>query len=269
MSVGAIAIVLVALHLAKPELLGHTAPGPQLRAARLGDERPCPDLHDKATLVLVALGQSNAGNHGGAPSASDHGVQLVAGRCYRIADPLADATGAGGSIWSRLASALGHRGTERPLVLVLLAVESTRAAEWTARTKIAARLDDLLHDLASRGVAVSAILWQQGEADARAGTSRGAYVADLEAVIRRIRGAGIDAPVLLAHSTRCGPAVTTPIREARIEVASAMSNVRIGPDTDRLDDSYRVDGCHFTAQGLDAAARDWHQALVDARIIAR
>jgi hypothetical protein len=211
--------------------------------------------------VLLVLGQSNAGNHGTGRGASTRGVVWHAGRCYAIADPLAGATGDGGSVWSRLADDLASPN----LVLVVFAVDATRISDWTAGS-VGAHLDALIDDVRRHGIAVSAVLWGQGEADARASVTRDDYARELESLVRRLRERGIGAPILVARSTRCRNTGSAAVRDAVALVAANTPGVVAGPDLDALDEATRADGCHFNAAGLQRAALLWRDALRAARV---
>ena len=220
-------------------------------------------------LVLLVLGQSNAANHGGVllegGSAGEAEVTLLAeGHCLRARDPLPGGTGRGGSIWSRLERALQARGLRQPVVLSLLAVDASSIDEWT-RGPLKRRLSDQLAMLRQNGLPPAMVLWQQGEADARIGTSQEAYVHGLLALDAALKRAGLDIPLLLAKSTRCRSGPSAPIRAAIDAALESPSRFKPGPDTDDLSGSeHRSDGCHFTAQGLDAAADRWAESIVRA-----
>ena len=232
----------------------------RLQSVRADEVQPCPPA-DAHPFVLVALGQSNAGNHGATPSRSRQGVVWHEGRCYALADPLPGATGEGGSIWSRLVPAVADDVAGRPVVLAVLAVDATRASDWTREDRIAPLLDRLVDGLNAESLKPSAVLWQQGEADALARTPPGAYADDLDVVVARLRAHGVDAPVLLGTSTRCRNTGSEDLRAAVSALVKASPGLRAGADTDTIDDGMRIDGCHLDERGLREAARLWAVAL--------
>ena len=77
--------------------------------------------------------------------------------------------------------------------------------------------------------------------------------------------AGTRAPIMLARSTRCLSPGNPSIRAAIAAVVSINSGFRLGPDTDTLSGKTMRDGCHFTAEGLNRAARMWAETI-DAEI---
>lgn len=227
---------------------------PWLRPA--GEPRP---------LVLLVLGQSNAGNHGGEqvplPLARPPSVTITDGNaCWRVSDPLPGGTGRHQSIWSRLEHALAARGSQREVVLVLLAVESTSIDDWTRiGSPLSSQVDQTLRRL--QGRTFDFVLWQQGESDARQGTSASEYVARWRVLEARLRAAGVNAPVLAAMSTRCRNDSGVAVRQAIRNVAALQSGVHLGPDTDALEGLLREDDCHFSPMGLDAAAALWAESI--------
>lgn len=228
---------------------------------------PCADWRAQQPLVLLALGQSNAGNHGDAGPAPTP-VRLVHdGRCLWASDPLPGATGDGGSIWSRLpprlAAQLPEPWRQRPVVLAVLAVDATPLHDWVrADSPLHARLLRAAGDLTATGLAPSLVLWQQGEADARNGTPAAQITAELNAFTGLLAGAGIQAPWMLALSTVCRSTPQAGVRSAVQQLTRDGRRFVPGPDTDTLAGAaMRRDGCHFTATGLDSAADLWTTAL--------
>ena len=224
---------------------------------------PCWREGDQAPLVLLVLGQSNAGNHGAVPTGSGQLAQVFVGSgCQMIGAPLPGGTGRRGSIWSGLPAQLRRLGLERPVVIALLAVDATSMEEWAAGSgPLAARLDQTVKRLHAARLRPDWVLWQQGEADARAGTTDVAYAKGLRQLRSRLRAAGVTAPLLAARSTHCRGADGTGVRAAIGHVAAADGDVLLGPDTDSLTGPYRHGDCHFSQLGLEAAAAMWAQAI--------
>jgi len=229
---------------------------------RPSEEIACPESADGGPpVVLLALGQSNAANQGDTLGRSPFGALWYEGRCYAIADPLAGATGKGGSIWSRLASMAAADLGRRSLIIIVLAVDGTPLSDWIDPGSISKRLGSLVDTLRTRRLNVSAVLWQQGEADARMGTSNGKYSSEMTVLVHRLREHGISGPMLLAQSTRCRNSGSNDLHAALTQVVQQEPNVFPGPDTDALGEGFRSDGCHFNDAGLNAAAIAWLDVL--------
>jgi lysophospholipase L1-like esterase len=229
-----------------------------IQLPRASDAKPCRvAAQAPRPIVLLALGQSNAGNHGQSRGGSAHGSVWVDGRCYAIRDPLPGGTGSGGSLWSRLAVELANDD----LTLIVLGVDATSVSDWTGGNAVRRRLDALLQALQRDGVRVSAVLWQQGESDARTGTTRDIYAERFTALVQNLRQHAVAAPIIAARSTRCRNDGSADVRDAIADVARREPGVHVGPDFDALDASLRSDGCHFSTSGLARGAALWHDAL--------
>ena len=226
---------------------------------------PCAEFVATRPLVVLALGQSNAGNHGTPPLRTP--VQVIAGdRCLLTGDPLPGSTGAGGSIWSRLPAALRRVGAQAPVVMAPMGIDATSIGQWTSpASPLRALLLARVRAMARVGLAPDLVLWQQGEADARAATSAQRYRAALNDLGAMLREAGSTAPVLLARSTVCRSAPNAAIRDAAMDAVRADRRFWLGPDTDALTGTAaRQDGCHLSGAGLDEAAALWAQAILAA-----
>ena len=236
-------------------------------------EVSCTQVAARRPLVLLALGQSNAGNHGelGSSATASLGgglpkpiTMIWDGKCIQAQDPLPGATGQGGSIWPRLVALLQRDLRDRPIVVSVLALDASTIDEWTRATSpLRSRLASQLASMQQLGMPPDAILWQQGEADARGGTSESEYADRLDRLADVLTQGGSTAPVYLAKSTVCRSPPSEPIRSA-IEARVALKGRWMsGPDTDALNNTLlRHDGCHLSATGLDAAAKLWAAALI-------
>ncbi len=215
----------------------------------------CAHIAAQHPFVIMALGQSNAANHGELTTTRTAPVTLFTeGQCIKATDPLPGSTGRGGSIWSRLPG---------PLVISVMGIDATSIADWTdARSPLRQRLTSHIASMKTVGLLPTVILWQQGEADAKLGTTRAAYSAGLDKLANILTQAGTDAPIIMALSTVCRSNPIPDIRAAIITQAERDTRFKIGPDTDTLNDAaLRVDGCHFSAAGLEQAARLWGKNL--------
>ena len=220
----------------------------------------CAQIAAQRPLVILVLGQSNAGNHGERTNRTDIPVALIAGnKCIIATEPLAGSTSAGGSIWSRLPRYLLTTELQRPLVLSVMGIDATSIADWTGdKSPLRQRLTDHIKSMKALGMLPKVILWQHGEADARLGTTSEAYGAGLDKLAKALDQAGSDAPIVMAYSTICRSAPAISIRTAISTKAAHSGRFKVGPDTDTLNDAgSRMDGCHFSALGLDQAAKMW------------
>lgn len=240
------------------EKLGTLAP------VRLSEAVDCRTLAPGRALVLLALGQSNAANHGSPVDASAPLLpMLTADGCMLARQPVPGATGEGGSVWPPMVQALQAMVPTRPVLVSVLAVDATSIADWTRDdSPLAQRLLAQLRHIGARGFKPDLVLWQQGEADARAGTPPEAYLASLHALARLLDTAGVAAPIVLARSTVCRTPPSQAVRLAIEQAAGANTRFLEGPDTDQWAGvDHRRDGCHFNRAGLDVAGKAWAQTV--------
>lgn len=226
------------------------------------DGNPCMFTNPRSLMLLV-LGQSNAGNHGELPSLSANSLSagpttfFYRGQCFKTSGLAPGATGEGSNIWTTLGPKLEVM-SGRPVVFSVLAVSSTRIQDWITPGVLRAQLIETIEEQRRHGFTPDAILWQQGEADARAGTSTSEYMRDFQQLAALLRTHGITAPILAALSTRCRNAGSNSVRTAIEQLAHNDSSIKIGPDTDLLTEThFRHDGCHFSESGIEESANAW------------
>ena len=147
------------------------------------------------------------------------------------------------------------------MVLAPLEVGDARIADWLAEGALKEKFKQLLNDAKQTNIPVAAVLWQQGESDALAGTPALKYRDDLLRLRELIDDAGISAPLVLAKSTFCDASPYGPIRRAIDAAASENKNILIGPDTDQLGTAFREKRCRLNAAGRLTAATLWANYL--------
>lgn len=263
--VAGIAVILLMRHRHQENLKSGLAARLQL-VVRSGDaaELSCSQVAAEGPLVLLALGQSNAANHGSLDHLHAEPLTLVVeGKCIKAVDPLPGGTGNGGSIWQRLPAALRERQITRPFVVSVLAVGASSIDEWTRPdSALRRRLVEHLASLRGLDLPPDLVLWQQGEADAHDGTSGSDYSQRLNALAAIIDEAGGNPPIFLARSTICRSPPNQEIRHAIESKTATDHRFRLGPDTDLLSgDRFRYDGCHLSSDGLASAARMWAASI--------
>lgn len=235
--------------------------------------RPCHSTQEPGLRLLI-LGQSNAANHGQpspSPSAVNDALVFDGRGCFAVQDPLPGGTGSGASIWSQLPAALRRHGIAGQKEFSILGVDSTTINDWArASSPLHQRLRQHLTALQNARWQPDLVLWQQGEADAMAGTSAAAYQHDFEQLLITLQSHGIKAPVMTALSTYCagrheaGETAAEVIRAALTDLPRQLPQVVGGPDTDRLINEHRWQKCHFSATGLSVAADLWAKQIADA-----
>lgn len=226
----------------------------RIQVPRAELERPCGDLDSKR--VFLVIGQSNAANHGETPGSSEHGLVWFGGKCYSLVDPLPGGTGRGGSIWTRFADRWFDRTGENT-VFVVLGVDATTVGEWATHPKLVARFESLLTSLSDHSVELDAVLWQQGEADARLGTDQLHYTLSVKRVVEKLLEMTAAPPIIKALSTRCRSNPNDVVRASIMALSQERLEIHLGPDTDTIKPDARHDDCHFSERGLNIAADLW------------
>jgi Carbohydrate esterase, sialic acid-specific acetylesterase len=199
------AVVVAGLYVRSRDEAGLRARMAMLVPVGNAKQQSCQALVARHLFIILALGQSNAGNHG--PIEGRSAEPVTKGHCFSTRDPLPGATGEGGSIWSRLPVRLSNLSPDegfggRPMVLALLAVDSSSIGEWTREGGVLGnRLVAELELMKQAQLAPNLILWQQGEADAMAGRSTDHYAAGLDVLAELLTGSGVLAPVMVARHT--------------------------------------------------------------------
>ncbi|UXH80159.1 sialate O-acetylesterase [Roseateles amylovorans] len=218
-----------------------------------------PLLHGEQPVVVLVMGQSNAANH--AQPAREPAPPMPVlhdGGCGLSSAPLPGGTGTGGSLWPSVNQALNGRWQGHPIVWSVIAVDSSTIDEWAMPQSPLRQYWQMQVDrIKGTHWPVVAVLWQQGEADARDRTAMADYRDGLAALRAGVVARGIDAPWWVARSTHCPPHDGGQVREAvRQLLVIPDSGFVEGPDTDQIPAAER-DGCHFTAQGVNDAAALW------------
>lgn len=224
---------------------------------------PCRFSAEPRPLMVFVLGQSNAANHG---EPADIGTKIQPalfyfdGKCYSTTGPAPGATGQGGNLWAYLGPELSHKHG-RPVIFSVLAVESTQLRDWVEPGALRDRMAKTIADQQRQGFVPDVILWQQGEADAKAQTTRSKYTQRFGELTRMLRNEGISAPIIVALSTHCRNEGSESVRSALKAVVSADPTIMLGPDTDSLVGLNRQDDCHFSTIGQRAATELWLASL--------
>jgi len=235
---------------------------------------------DPDTGVFLVMGQSNAANHGSGSYAARENVysfDFLRLQAYRAEDPLPGASGSGGCVWTRLGDRLIAEGLYRQVLFVPVAFGGTFAADWVpggamnVRTRLA--LSRLRNALGSHLLNFSAVLWQQGEAEANHTQMPATeYQSLVHEIAADLRENGVFAPVFVALSTLCEGGEHpnknhAAIRAAQADLANAMNGFLRGPDTDTIGSNDRFDGCHLSEAGLQRCADLWFQTIAAKRVL--
>ncbi|MRR59221.1 MAG: hypothetical protein EG824_13560, partial [Deltaproteobacteria bacterium] len=135
---------------------------------------------------------------------------------------------------------------------------------WAPGGDLNRRLVDALAAARGEGLAVTHLLWHQGEADAARGTAADEYKKMFLDMAASIRKEGCSAPMYVAVASRgAGRAPVESLARAQRELVSPRDRILPGPDTDSLGYAYRYDGTHFSGEGIERVADLWFQSLTN------
>ena len=142
--------------------------GPTVFADAKGREEVSCWSIDHDAAVILAMGQSNAGNYGETlyrPVQPVFNFNWNDGKCYRAEDPLLGSTGDRGSVWTRLGDALVETKRFKQVVIVPVGVGGSSVRDWAGPDGPSQRAVRASEALGRVGLHVTHVLWHQGEAD--------------------------------------------------------------------------------------------------------
>jgi hypothetical protein len=224
--------------------------------------------------VFLILGQSNAANHSNSsysPQQEVYSLDFLRMTCSRACDPLPGASGTGGSVWSRLGDLLVKRKVYRRVLFVPLAFGGSFIVDWlpggSKHSRVALALSRLAKEVCLPLLPFSAVLWQQGEAEANhTQMSPLTYQEHFRCLVAELRSNRVFAPVFVARTTICEAGAHlyqnhAAIREAQLTLPDAAKGIFPGPDIDMVGIEERFDGCHFSDRGAHHCAELWLEVL--------
>jgi hypothetical protein len=232
----------------------------------VSDPRPAPG---ETVGTFIIAGQSLTGNnlpsvHTATNPTKIHNVDIFNGQCYLATDPLlgCDAvTPNYGNVFTRMADGLVTDGVFDRVNIVNLGIGGTSVGDWLNNEVLWKRLIVASRRLAAIGMTTTAFLWEQGQADATAGTSQANYQSRLTSLTALPRAAGFNAPWVIAQSTYGAGASNSTIRAAQAAIVN-NTDILAGPDNDTLTGVNRmVDGTHWTDTGGTNSAAQWKTSV--------
>jgi hypothetical protein len=222
--------------------------------------------------VLLGVGASNIANEGDpdgryVPASGVFNFNFFDGRIYQARDPLLGATLDRSNVFTRVGARLVAAGLYERVLLVPIAHGGTFIAEWVPGGRMHPRLARTIKMLRRRGIAVTHVLWQQGEAEASTPsadpTDWANHFRDIASVVRDAFAGSI---FFVAQCTICCNDPNEVIRAAQRSVVDPKHGILPGPDLDAIGREQRWDDCHFSIAGLERAADLWLAAFKNATI---
>lgn len=241
------------------------APESVLRFTDTGGRLIARPAQDARIGVFIAYGQSNSANFGETGYVRRGAVyNFLDGVTYAYEDPALGADGFGGSVWGRVGDRLIDEGRYDAVVFAATGFSSKTIAQLS---------EGHLYEFFRRQYAglaeaygrVDGILFHQGEQNHR-DRSEADFRVGFERFRERLQADGINAPLYLSQASYCGNSIDEALLAVQDRIIRSHGNVLRGPNTDLLtDDRFRRDRCHFSAEGLDAFADQWVDAIVAGR----
>lgn len=228
---------------------------------------PCP-RQEAGTAVLLVIGQSNAANHAAYRHASpypDRAVNYFGGRCYAAASPLLGSTGEKGEFITLLADRMLAAELYERVVVIASSIGGSSVSRWEQDGDLNDMLAGVLAE-AGRSYRITQVIWHQGEEDAARSTSAKIYARQFRSLMNTLVRYGVDAPVFLAVTTRCGfePGwrADNPVAVSQRGLVDG-SRIVLGVDADELlgEGDRRADGCHLSESGQRKVADAYFEAI--------
>lgn len=194
------------------------------------------------------------------------------------AESLIAPTGNGAWCWGQLGDKLVQR-LNVPVLFINTAWSGLNIAEWRKSADGGQSVNPISFFVSDPGfpfnsmssslqhyvnlLGIRAFLWIQGEADNYLENSTEKYAEDLKYVIAKTRErSGKNISWVISRTSRDQfKGVYPPIIAGQNKVIAETYNTFAGPLTDVIND--RLDGVHFSAQGLTKLAQAWNEALTD------
>lgn len=230
---------------------------------------PCPRQTER-TAVLLILGQSNTGNHGGQRFRSEHGEKVVnffETQCFLAESPLLGSDGVNGEYWTHLGNLLIDAGEYDQVVLAPVSISGSEISRWAQGGDINPLVRATAAQLLHSHFQVTHVLFHQGEIDYVIGTSEADYRERFLSLVDSLRSENITAPIFISIASKCLEASNggtrfhsenNPIVHAQLALPNEEKAIKLGVNTDTLLDRIdRFDDCHFSGSGGDKAAKAW------------
>ena len=213
-------------------------------------------------MVAICMGQSNSANHGDIKMSAPDAVKVLKDlELVQASDPLAGATGQGGSVWTRLGTQLINSNAYDEVVFIPIAINGSSVAEWSPNLKYFKRFLDACSRTHQVGLEVTHVFWHQGERDTALKNGYEYYYKHLNDIVSRI---SVELPLvkimLCIASYRFG-VINEDVRSAQKAVI-LNNDLILGPDTDKIGGQYRHDNLHFNAEGQRKVAKLIFECIV-------
>ena len=210
---------------------------------------PCP----KSAKVILIAGQSNSANHVRSTEyQSKPHVNYFNGSCYELENPVFGATGAGESVVPGIASKLTSKS---PYIFLTMGWTATSIIHWTADNNgLSDYINKNLADLQRQGHNLDAVVWIQGERDARLNIDYVSHFNEMRLIMLRGLSSNHKVKFVVTQTSICGGLNDEYLNEQQLQLGND-ENTYVLEVTDNLGMEYRYDSCHFNELGTEAIAK--------------
>ncbi len=223
------------------------------------------------TLVLVGLGQSNAGNWGelttGDNKREDDVIEYWQGNCYVAVSPMLGATGEGASLWPQFGQAMIQAGLAKQVLFSVFAVDGAAIGRFVPQGDLWPLWRTQLKQLREK-YPVDYYLWLQGEADFARRTSKEEYTEKFGRMRQGIEELDTSALVFVPVETYCANierwTPSNDVSRAQSDIPKVFPGTLPGVNMDALlaKKNARWDGCHPSTQGYAILSDAWKMRII-------
>lgn len=144
----------------------------------------------------------------------------------------------------------------RPALFALHA-PGLRAEDWAELASSDSTFQPLVAQFAKSGGSIKGVIWQQTRADAMDSTSAESYAEGVRRWVRKLRSAGISAPVYVARDGLCRGDRFGVLARAQSRLEDRELGVVPGPDFSRIRQVAGEGDCLAAVDARHQAAREW------------
>jgi hypothetical protein len=221
-------------------------------------------VHSKTIKILV-IGQSISSNCNEHIYGKIDGIFQIDldGSEKPAEDPFFWADCKAGSMWLPLGNEIIKSGMSDHVVFMPIGVAGIMVSDWRTGGRAFRKLEKAISLIKKNNIHFDYAFWHQGSSDI--GGNPNSYEADLKSVLRYI---SLNIQVkkwLIAQHSSCFGKTNIEIEKRQIWIGSRYLYRRFqGPNTNLLDASFRVDGCHLNRAGQEKMAQLWLASMQNA-----
>lgn len=141
--------------------------------------------------------------------------------------------------------------------LIAFHLPQLRSEDWAEIASSESSFKAMVAELTQGGGVVKGVIWQQTRADAMRSSSAQSYEEGIRRWVRKLRSAGISAPVYVARDGLCRGDRFGVIARAQLRLPDRELGLVPGPDFARLKPEGAAGDCLSGAQAQDLAASEW------------